>query len=171
MDFEYHFDKIDTSSKVLETRGYFWLTKFILNEIKLDFDTRLTNRLKLSSSILSEVLKEVEILIEASVLTNSNRLHKKSLGSLLYWLLDFLDARQVELSQLHKFFESLVSKLIYQLKIYPTVFVCAYYNDPRKTTIYASIRSARRQSSRLSHLLEFDTILQRAELQSGIIDL
>ena len=61
MDFEYRFNRIDTSNAALEARGYLWLIKFLVTHIKLDFDTVLTNRLNLSTTILSEVLSNLII--------------------------------------------------------------------------------------------------------------
>ena len=167
MDFEYSFNRVDTSINSLEARGYLWLIKFIITEIKLDFDTRLLNRLRLSSVVLSEVLIDIGYLVDASVLTKRNQLHKNSLGSLLFWLLDYLDGRQFDLFNTRDYLKSLSSKLLAQVKIYPTVFICAYHSGPVNTTIFASIRTANRQSFRLGHILEFDTLIKQAELQSG----
>ena len=167
MDFEYTIRSVDTSPNALEARGFLWLLKYLLNQIDTDFDTRLSNRLRLSSTILSEVLIDIGLLVDASVLTKSNKLHKRSLISLLNWLYDYLDGRQSELTNSLVYLRSLNSKLVYQIKIFPTVLVCAYYSGPTNTTIYASIKSSRRQSLRLQHLLDFDTLIKQTELQSG----
>ena len=167
MDFEYTFDKSDTSISSLEARGFLWVMKYLITEIKLDFDPRLSNRLRLSSTILSEVLIDIGYLTDASVLSKTNVLHKKSLGSLLNWLFDYLDGRQAELVKLLPFLKSLVSKISFQVKIYPTAFICAYCNYSTDTKIFARIRSATRQSHRLQHLLDFDALVVNAESQSG----
>ena len=67
MDFEYRYNRIDTSNDALEARGYLWLIKFIASHIKLDFDPCLTNRLKLSKTILSEVLTDIGLLVDDDI--------------------------------------------------------------------------------------------------------
>ena len=167
MDFEYRFNKIDTSNDALEARGYLWLIKYITYHIKLDFDPCLTNRLKLSKTIMSEVVTDIGLLVDASVLTKPNFRHKQSLGSLIYWLYDFLDGNQTQLTSMLSFLKGLTSKLLYQIKIYPTVLVCAYHSGREHTILYASIKTSRFRSHRLNHLLEFDASIIQTELTSG----
>ena len=169
MDFECSMIGSYTDDDTLSARASLWLIRAIIEHQKLDFDVQLTNRLRLLSHIKAEVQFDINVLVEASVLTKSNQSHKQSLCSLLTWLYDYLDCRTSLLKSHKTYLETLVSKLLFQIKIYPTVLITAGYSNNTHTTFYASIKFSRLRSHRLTNLLDFDTLILNHQLTSGNI--
>ena len=160
MDFECSYLDFATDDNALAARAYLWVIKAVIIDKKLDFDTKLSNRLQLLDTVLDEVMFDINFLIEAAVLTKNNFSHRRSLCSLLLWLFNYMDCRPSILALHRQYLESLVSKLIQQLKIYPTVFAACYYKNSLATTTYVSIKFSRFQSHRLTHILDFDTTIE-----------
>ena len=169
MDFECSHIDVPTDSDTLKTRGLLWLVYAILKEYNYDFDYRLYNQLRLLTNVINDVIFDINSLIDARVLCHNNDSHKKSLCSLLYWLYHYIDARPSLMQKYCHYLETLVSKIIQQIKIYPTVFCTAFYKNSLATTFYASIRFSKFQSHRLRHILDFDKQVQTHDLNQGML--
>ena len=159
MDFELDYASIEVSDASLISRSNLWLLKVLHNHSNIEFDNKLTNRLRLIQKCLIDVKFDITQLVDANVLTSSNMSIKRSFGSLLLWLYEFLDARTEMMIQNTDFLTQLNSKLIRQLKIYPSIFSCAYYKSNTTTTFFARIRLSTFQSQRLDHILEFHQLI------------
>ena len=168
-DFEVKYDSIEINDEMLLSRSNLWLLKALIDHMSLDFDSCLTNRLRLLTSCLNDVKFDIMNLVNAKVISRSNRNHKKSLGSLLLWLYEFLDSRPTLLMENGAFLNDLVSRILTQIKIFPSVFCAAYYDSDTSTTIFAQIRLSTFNSGRLEHILNFNNIIDSYKNQSGMI--
>ena len=167
-DFEVKYDTIEINDETLSARSNLWLLKVLLNHMALDFDCQLTNRLRLLTSCLNDVKFDIMNLINAKVLVRSNSTYKKSLGSLLLWLYEFLDSRPILMSENSAFLNDLNAKIISQIKIFPSVFCAAYYDSCTTTTYFAQIRLSIHNSGRLEHILNFNNIIDNYNNQTGM---
>lgn len=167
MDFEVTYEAGDVSDKTLFARSNLWLLKSLCSHMALDFDSRLSNRLRLLTSCLTDVKFDIMTLTNARTLSRSNPIHKRSLGSLIYWLIDFLDSRPVLMTENSSFLNDLNAKIISQIKIFPTVFGAIYYKTSTSITYFAQIRLSQFDSGRLEHLLDFNNIVDNYNNSSG----
>ena len=159
MDFELEYASIEVTDASLSSRSNLWLLKVLHEHSKIEFDNKLTNRLRLIQKCLIDVKFDITQLVDANVLTSSNMSIKRSFGSLLLWLYEFLDTRTEMMIQNSEFLAQLNAKLIRQLKIYPSIFSCAYYKTNSTTTFFTKIRLSTFQSQRLDHILEFHQLI------------
>ena len=167
MDFEVKYDRIEINDAMLVARSNLWLLKALMEHMALDFDSRLTNRLRLLTSCLNDVKFDVMTLVNARVISRSNPIYKRSLGSLLNWLYEFFDSRPILMSENGAYLHDLNSKIISQLRIFPTVFCAAYYDSINSTTYFAQIRISLFNSGRLEHLLNFNNLIDNYNNNSG----
>ena len=167
MDFEVTYEAVDVSDNTLIARSNLWLLKSLCLHMTLDFDPKLTNRLRLLTSCLTDVKFDIMTFINARTLSRSNPIHKCSLGSLIYWLIDFLDSRPVLMTENSPFLNDLNAKIISQIKIFPTVFCAIYYTTSTSITYFAQIRLSQFDSGRLEHLLDFNNIIDNYNNNSG----
>ena len=171
MDFEVKYEKIEINDATLFARSNLWLLKVLMHQMALDFDSRLTNRLRLLTSCLNEVKFDISSLINAKIITRTNSILKRSLGSLLMWLYEFLDSRPILMSENGAFLHDLNSKIISQLKIFPSVFCAVYYDSNSTTSYFAQIRLSSFNTGRLDHILTFSNTIDEYNNQSGTFPL
>ena len=164
MDFEIDYS-IEVSDETLRSRSNLWLLKELHKFSNIEFDNKLTNRLRILQNCLLEVKFDISSLVDANVLTSSNISIKRSFGSLLLWLYDYLDSRPEMMTQNCEYLSKLNSKIIKQLQVYPSVFASSYYKSNTTTTIYGRILITRVQSQRLDHLLEFHQLIDNFKSQ------
>ena len=167
MDFEILYDAVDVSDNTLIARSNLWLLRTLCHHITLDFDPRLSNRLRLLTSCLADVKFDITNLINARILCRSNPILTRSLGSLLYWLYDFLDSRPILMTENLAFLSDLNSKILRQIKIFPSVFCAIYYTTSTSITYHAQVKLSRFDSGRLEHLLDFNNIIDAYNNKSG----
>ena len=167
MDFELDYQLIEVSDATIRARSELWLLRVIHCHSNIEFDNRLTNRLRLIRKCLIDVKFDIMQLADANVLTSSNISIKRSFGSLILWLYEFLDSRPETMIQNGNFLNNLNGKLIRQLKIYPSIFSCIYYKTSTTTTFYTRIRLCQFQIQRLDHLLEFHQTIDKYNRQNS----
>lgn len=167
MDFEIDYVSAIVDDATLSARSNLWLLKSLFDFSAIDFDPRLTNRLKLLTSCLDDVKFDITTLIESHVLSQPNCMLKRSFGSLILWLYEYLDSRPIQMTQNGVFITELNSKILSQIKIYSTVFGSIYYKTNTTTTFYCRIRFSQFQSQRLDHLLEFHQLIDQHKRENG----
>ena len=158
MDFEIEYST-EVSDETLKARSNLWLLKELHRFSNIEFDNKLTNRLRVLQNCFLEVKFDVSSMVDANVLTSSNISIKRSFGSLLLWLYDYLDSRPEMMTQNYEYLSKLNSKIIKQLQVYPSVFAASYYKSNTTTTVYVRILITRIQSQRLDHLLDFHQLV------------
>ena len=168
MEFEIEYERVAENDAVILSRSQLWLLRVLYDHSAIEFDTKLTNRLRLLTSCINEVKFDITSMLNARILLSTDVTLKNSFGSLVLWLYDFLDSRPELMSHNAEFLKQTNITILTQLGVYPSIFCAQYYRNQTRTTFYSKIILSKHSTDRTQHVDHFTTLIAENKNNKGI---